>query len=76
MARRRASSRIFFVQMVMDRAPLEAADEKIWQSFENLKQVMILVILLETTDDDEESPLRRVGRSRLSYLQELIDEAH
>ena len=26
--------------MVMDRAPLEAADEKIWQSFENLKEVV------------------------------------
>ena len=37
--RRRASSRTF-VQMVMERAPLEAADEKIWQSFENLKEVV------------------------------------
>ena len=25
---------------VMDRAPLGAADEKIWQSFENLKEVV------------------------------------
>ena len=40
LARRRASSSFFFVQMVMDRAPLEAADEKIWQSFENLKEVV------------------------------------